>query len=228
MIFDPNYKGRQRYTPLLEAKKRDWKVIQIFFNALFCFYGHTFEYLTEFSRSRACLAQTLPRSFLEVFDWTVFMMQDRILGRFSSLPIFPSLWPHLWNFIYFIVLTINPVWLTPPTHIFIISILSFKLTAPCQCPTCSYGQHVKLWNLFFFLWKHVSTVIILVSRSLTWDSCASVDPGFMGPEALTVIFNSALWIQIRFKSKYLEWGEELKQITNSKSWQMSQSHSSEK
>lgn len=101
----------------LRPKRETEKSYRCFFNALFCFYGHTFEYLTEFSRSRACLAQTLPRSFLEVFDWTVFMMQDRILGRFSSLPIFPSLWPHLWNFIYFIVLTINPIWLTPQ-HIF--------------------------------------------------------------------------------------------------------------
>ena len=82
------------------GQKRDWKVIQIFFNGLFCFYGHTFAYLTEFSRNHAYLSQTLPKSVLEVFDRTVFIMQGIILGRFSSLLIFPSLRTHLWNFIH--------------------------------------------------------------------------------------------------------------------------------
>ena len=80
------------------GQKRDWKVIQIFFNGLFYFYGHTIAYLIEFSRSHAYLSQSLPKSILEVFDSTMFIMQGIILGRFSSLPIFPSLRTHIWNF----------------------------------------------------------------------------------------------------------------------------------
>lgn len=79
-----------------------------------CPYGHQLKSLTEFFRSHLCLAQMFPKNFLEIFCLAVLMMHDRILGRFFSLLIFPSLSDLILETLATsVVPAINTVWFTP-------------------------------------------------------------------------------------------------------------------
>lgn len=112
----------------------------------FCLYRHEFACLTEFSISHSCVAQTLPKSFLEIFG--LIVLWCKIYSWEGSFPCpfsLLALWPHLWSFTYFHCFNYERHVVEPPIHI---CIIYFTLSVePTACwASISSVSHVLLWS----------------------------------------------------------------------------------